>query len=451
MSAAEVGIRGHMDGFDQGGQAADRAGNVQPLQIELRNLAHDAFAIILAGGRGSRLGALTDWRAKPAVPFGGKLRIIDFALSNCVNSGIRRIGICTQYKAQSLIRHVQHGWSFLDGLFGEFVELLPAQQRVTADWYRGTADAVYQNIDLLRRHRKKYVLILAGDHVYKMDYSRMIADHVASRAVMTVACVEVPLADANQFGVMTVDENGRISAFDEKPERPALMPGDPDWVLASMGIYVFDEAFLYEQLIRDAEDSGSSHDFGRDLIPWMIASGLPLHAHRFRDSCVNMSKGIPYWRDVGTPDAYWEANMELTRVIPDLNLYDVDWPIWSYQEQLPPAKFVFDNDGRRGMAVDSLISGGCIISGSKVRRSVLFSNVRVQDYCDIEDSVILPNVEIGNHVTLRRAVVDKRCRLPDGLSAGVDAEADRKRFHVTERGVTVIVPESLGQRVHHLR
>ena len=451
MGAAETGIRGHMSGFDQGGPPANRAANEQPQPIELRNLAQHALAIVLAGGRGSRLAELTDWRAKPAVPFGGKFRIIDFALSNCVNSGIRRIGICTQYKAQSLIRHVQRGWSFLDGRFEEFVELLPAQQRVTADWYRGTADAVYQNIDILRRHRRRFVLILAGDHVYKMDYTRMLADHVASGAVMTVACIEVPLADANQFGVMSVDANWRVSAFEEKPARPAAMPGRADAALASMGVYVFDEAFLYEQLIRDAEDAGSNHDFGKDLIPWLIRNGLHVHAHRFRDSCVNMANGKPYWRDVGTLDAYWQANMELTRVVPDLNLYDIDWPIWSYHEQLPPAKFVFDDDGRRGMAVDSLVSGGCIISGSTVRRSVLFSKVRVHDFCDIEDCVILPNVEIGNNVTLRRAIVDKHCRLPDGLTAGVDAEADRKRFHVTERGVAVIVPESLGQRVHHLR
>ncbi len=451
MSIGEVEIRGHMHAFDQGGQVVDRAPEKPPPQREVKNLAHDALAIILAGGRGSRLAELTEWRAKPAVPFGGKFRIIDFALSNCVNSGIRRIGICTQYKAQSLIRHVQRGWSFLDGRFGEFVELLPAQQRITADWYRGTADAVYQNIDILRRHKKKYVLVLAGDHVYKMDYARMLADHVSSRAVMTIACIEVPLADANQFGVMTVDPNWSITAFAEKPARPAPVPDRPDRTLASMGIYVFDEAFLYEQLIRDAEDSGSSHDFGKDLIPWLIGSGLPVHAHRFRDSCINMSNGTPYWRDVGTLDAYWEANMELTRVVPDLNLYDLDWPIWTYQEQMPPAKFVFDDDGRRGMAVDSLVSGGCIISGSEVRRSVLFSNVHVQNYCELEDCVILPNVEIGNNVTLRRVVVDKRCRLPDGLEVGVDPVADRKRFHVTDRGITVIVPESLGQRVHHLR
>jgi len=451
MIAVEAGIRGHMDGFDEGGQAVGRAGYEQAGQTRLRNLAHDALAIVLAGGRGSRLAELTDWRAKPAVPFGGKFRIIDFALSNCVNSGIRRIGICTQYKAQSLIRHVQRGWSFLDGRFDEFIELLPAQQRVTADWYRGTADAVYQNIDILRRHQRKYVLILAGDHVYKMDYARMLADHVASGAVMTVACIDVPLADAGQFGVMTVAENGRITAFEEKPHLPAAMPGRPDRALASMGIYVFNEAFLYEQLIRDTEDGNSSHDFGRDIIPWLIGSGLHVHAHRFSESCVNMNKGRPYWRDVGTLDAYWEANMELTRVVPDLNLYDVDWPIWTYQEQLPPAKFVFDDDNRRGMAVDSLVSGGCIVSGSRVRRSVLFSNVRVQDFCNIEDCVILPNAEIGNNVTLRRTIVDTRCRLPDGLTAGLDAAADRKRFHVTERGITMIVPESLGQRVHHLR
>ena len=448
MSIGEVAIKGHMDGFDLGDQSANRT-PMKPFAHV--NLAHDALALILAGGRGSRLAELTDWRAKPAVPFGGKFRIIDFALSNCVNSGIRRIGICTQYKAQSLIRHVQRGWSFLDGRFEEFVELLPAQQRVTADWYRGTADAVYQNIDILRRHRRKYVLILAGDHVYKMDYARMLADHVANKAMMTIACIEVPRSDATQLGVMTVDASWRVTAFDEKPARPAPIPGRPDRALASMGIYVFDEAFLYEQLIQDADDGTSSHDFGKDIIPRLVRSGLRVHAHCFCDSCVNMSNGTPYWRDVGTLDAYWEANMELTRVVPDLNLYDREWPIWTHQEQLPPAKFVFDDDGRRGMAIDSMVSGGCIISGSEVRRSVLFSNVHVQNCSKIEDCVILPNVEIGNNVTLRRAIVDTRCRLPDGLSVGFDLEADRKRFHVTDQGVAIIVPESLGQRVHLLR
>jgi len=440
-----------MSGIEHHGQAFGRANLDQRARRGGRNLAHDALAIILAGGRGSRLAELTDWRAKPAVPFGGKFRIIDFTLSNCVNSGIRRIGICTQYKAQSLIRHLQHGWSFLDGRFGEFVELLPAQQRITADWYRGTADAVYQNIDILRRHERKYVLVLAGDHVYKMDYERMLADHVASQSVMSIACIEAPLAEATQLGVMTVDADWRITAFEEKPAHPSPMPGRTDRALASMGVYVFDEAFLYDQLIRDAEDSGSSHDFGKDIIPRLVRSGLPVHAHSFSDSCVNMSDGVPYWRDVGTLDAYWEANMDLTRVVPSLNLYDLDWPIWTHQEQLPPAKFVFDDDGRRGMAVDSLVSGGCIISGSEVRRSVLFSNVHVENFCNIEDSVILPNVEIGNNVVLKRAVIDKRCRIPDGLQVGVDEATDRKRFHVTDRGVTVIVPENLGQRVHHLR
>ena len=451
MSIGEVETGRHMSGLDQRGRAFGRTASEHRVRREARNLAQDALAIILAGGRGSRLAELTDWRAKPAVPFGGKFRIIDFALSNCVNSGIRRIGICTQYKAQSLIRHVQRGWSFLDGRFGEFVELLPAQQRITADWYRGTADAVYQNIDILRRHERKYVVVLAGDHVYKMDYERMLADHVASQAVMSIACIEAPLVDATQLGVMTVDADWRITAFEEKPARPSPMPGHPDRALASMGIYVFDEAFLYDQLIRDAEDGASSHDFGKDIIPRLVKSGMPVHAHSFGDSCVNMSDGKPYWRDVGTLDAYWEANMDLTHVVPSLNLYDLDWPIWTHQEQLPPAKFVFDDDGRRGMAIDSMISGGCIVSGSAVRRSVLFSNVNVQNFCEIEDSVILPNVEIGNNVTLRRVIVDKRCRLPSGLTAGVDPEADRKRFHVTDRGVTIIVPESLGQRVHHLR
>ena len=451
MSIGEVEIRGHMNGFDQGGQATARPRNRQPAQREDRNPAHDALAIILAGGRGSRLADLTEWRAKPAVPFGGKFRIIDFALSNCVNSGIRCIGICTQYKAQSLIRHVQRGWSFLDGRFGEFVELLPAQQRITADWYRGTADAVYQNIDILRRHGRKYVLVLAGDHVYKMDYARMLTDHVASRAVMTIACIEVPLADATQFGVIAVDAKWRITAFEEKPARPAPVPGRPDQALASMGIYAFDAAFLFEQLIRDAEDGGSSHDFGKDLIPWLVGSGLPVHAHRFRDSCVNMSRGTPYWRDVGTLDAFWEANMELTRVVPDLNLYDLDWPIWTYQEQLPPAKFVFDDDGRRGMAVDSLVSGGDIISGALVRHSLLFSRVHVHSYAEIEDSVILPDVEIGRSAKLRRVVMDKHCRVPEGLTIGYDIEADRQRFHVSENGITLVTPEMLGQQAHHIR
>ncbi len=414
-------------------------------------LTKSTLALILAGGRGSRLAELTNWRAKPSIPFGGKFRIIDFALSNCVNSGIRRIGICTQYKSQSLIRHVQRGWSFFDGRFQEFVELLPAQQRVEASWYLGTADAVYQNLDILRRHAPDFVLILAGDHVYKMDYGRMIEEHVANRAQLTIGCVEVPLADASALGVMCVEADGRVLSFEEKPAHPAPMPGRPDRALASMGIYVFDADFLYGELLRDADDADSKHDFGRDLIPRLIAEGARVRAHDYVKSCVNMSKGVPYWRDVGTVDAYWEANLALVQVEPELNLYDEDWPIWTHQEQLPPAKFVFDDDGRRGTALDSIIASGCIVSGSTVRRSLLFSKVRVHSYCTIEDSVILANVEVGRHVVLKRAVVDKHCKLPEGLVVGVDPDEDRKRFHVTDRGVTLIIPEMLGQRIHHLR
>jgi len=414
-------------------------------------LAHDTLALILAGGRGTRLGPLTDWRAKPAVPFGGKFRIIDFSLSNCVNSGIRRVGICTQYKAQSLIRHVQRGWSFLDGRFNDFIELLPAQQRVTVDWYKGTADAVYQNLDLLRRHAPEYVLVLAGDHVYKMNYGRMLADHAARDADMTIACNEVPLADASAFGVTQIDETGRITGFQEKPAHPQTVPGRNDVALASMGIYVFNARFLYEQLIRDADDPGSQHDFGGNVIPHLIARGYRVNAHRFADSCVNMIAGRPYWRDVGTLDAFWEANLDLVHVTPDLNLYDETWPIWTYQEQLPPAKFVFDDDGRRGTAIDSLVSGGCIVSGSLVRRSLLFSRVRVHSYCMVEDSVILGDVDIGRNSVIRRAVVDKHCRLPAGTRIGVDPDDDRRRFHVSANGITLITPDMLGAPVHHLR
>jgi glucose-1-phosphate adenylyltransferase len=414
-------------------------------------LARQTLAMVLAGGRGTRLAQLTDWRAKPAVPFGAKFRIIDFTLSNCVNSGIRRIGICTQYKAQSLIRHVQRGWSFLAGQFGEFIELLPAQQRVTAEWYLGTADAIYQNLDILRRHDPAYVLVLAGDHVYKMDYARMLGEHVARQADLSIACLEVPLEQAKALGVMTVDENARVAAFHEKPSDPAPLAGRGGAALASMGVYVFNAAFLYEQVIRDSDDQRSSHDFGRDVIPWAVGRGYRVCAHRFADSCVNMARGVPYWRDVGTLDAFWEANLDLVQVTPDLNLYDSEWPIWTHQEQLPPAKFVFDDEGRRGIAIDSMVSGGDIISGSTVRRSLLYSNVHVHSYCTIEESVILPNVDIGRHCQIRRAVIDKHCRLAEGTCVGLDATADRRRFHVTERGVTLVTPEMLGQQVHLLR
>ena len=414
-------------------------------------LARRSLAIVLAGGRGSRLQQLTNWRAKPAVPFGGKFRIVDFALSNCVNSGVRRIGICTQYKAQSLIRHVQRGWSFLDGRFGEFIELLPAQQRIQPTWYCGTADAVYQNVDILRQHAPDYVLVLAGDHIYKMDYRNILEEHVGRNAQMTIACVDVPIDEAGGLGVMSVDARRRVVGFQEKPASPTPIPGRPDRALGSMGIYVFDAGFLYDELLRDAGIAASTHDFGKDLIPALLASGARVYAHDFADSCVNMHAGVPYWRDVGTIDAYWEANIQLTDVVPQLNLYDESWPIWTHQEQLPPAKFVFDEEGRRGMAIDSLVSGGCIISGARVRRSLLFSNVRAQEYASIEESVVLPDVEIGAGTILRRTVVDKYCRIPPGLRAGLDPDEDRKRFHVTERGITLIIPEMLGQKMHHDR
>jgi glucose-1-phosphate adenylyltransferase len=415
------------------------------------HLTKQTLAIVLAGGRGSRLGPLTDWRAKPSVPFGGKFRIIDFTLSNCLNSGIRRVGIATQYKAQSLIRHVQRAWSFLDGRFNEFIELLPAQQRVTADWYKGTADAVFQNLDIMRRYDPRLVLILAGDHVYKMDYGKMLEEHVARRADMTVACVEVKRMEATQLGVMQVDAESRVVGFQEKPADPRPIPGRPDTALGSMGIYVFNAPFLYEQLIRDADDRKSDHDFGHNIIPYLVERGYRVYAHNFNDSCRQSSEGVAYWRDVGTIEAYWEANMELTRISPALDMYDQTWPVWTYQEQLPPAKFVFDDDGRRGCAIDSMVSGGCVISGSTVKRSMLFSSVRIHSHCDVSDAVILPNVEIGRHAKLRRVVVDKGTRIPPGLEAGIDPAADRKRFHVTDNGITLITPEMLGQQLHHLR
>ena len=410
------------------------------------HLTRNTYAIVLAGGRGSRLMQLTDWRAKPAVPFGGKFRIIDFALSNCVNSGIRRIGVATQYKAQSLIRHIQHAWSFLEGRFHEGVDLMPAQQMMGEGWYRGTADAVYQNIDLLRHNRPKYVLILSGDHVYKMDYGRILAEHVWNAADLTVACIDVPLEEAKGFGVMAVDNDKRVTSFVEKPAEPPPMPGRPDRALASMGIYVFSADFLYEQLARDSRDPESSNDFGKDLIPYALQHHR-VFAHDFANSCVGgTSPDKPYWRDVGTIDAYWEANMELTKVSPELNMYDEEWPIWTYQEQMPPAKFVFDDDGRRGMAVDSLVSGGDIISGATIRRSLLFSRVNAYDGAVVEDSVVLQGVDIGANAKIRRAVIDKRCKIPPGMRIGYDLEEDRKRFHVSEKGIVLVTQDMLGQR-----
>jgi glucose-1-phosphate adenylyltransferase len=411
-------------------------------------LTRDTLALILAGGRGSRLKQLTLWRAKPAVPFGGKFRIIDFTLSNCTNSGIRRVGVLTQYKAHSLIRHIQQGWGFLRGEFGEFVELLPAQQRIgTSSWYAGTADAVYQNLDIIRNYQPEYVLILAGDHIYKMDYGPLLAYHVEQNADLTVGCVEVPTDQATAFGVMTVDDEGRILAFNEKPRHPESMPGRPGTALASMGIYVLNARFLYEQLIKDSDNLNSAHDFGRDIIPTVIGK-YRTFAYPFRDV---QSGEQGYWRDVGTVDAYWLANLELTEVLPPLNLYDAEWPIWTYQEQLPPAKFVFDDEDRRGMAIDSMVSGGCIISGAVLRRSLLFSNVRVDANSYLTEAVILPDVHIGKGCRLHKVVVDKGAVIPDGTVIGLDHAADSKRFYVSPGGVVLVTPDMLGQGLHHVR
>jgi glucose-1-phosphate adenylyltransferase len=409
-------------------------------------VAQQTIALVLAGGRGRRLEQLTAHRAKPAVPFAGKFSIIDFALSNCVNSGIRRIGVLTQYHSQSLIRHIRRGWGFLDLNLGEFIDILPAQQKLGEQWYCGTANAAFQNVDILSEARPNLVLILAGDHVYKMDYRRMLLDHVASRAEVTVASTEVSQEEAGRFGILETDVDGRVTGFEEKPRLPTALPGKPGRCLASMGIYVFGRQFLVEQLARDASDPVSGHDFGSDILPWLVPRHLVV-AHRYADSCVGSSGVAPYWRDVGTVDAYWEANLDLVERAPDLDLFDDKWPILSLQRQLPPAKFVFDSDEQRGVAVDSLVSGGCIVAGAVVRRSILFSKVRVGSGTVIEDSVILPNVSIGRRVRLRRTVIDMHCVLPDGFSAGYDAERDRRRFHVTEKGTTLVVPEMLGQAV----
>jgi len=413
-------------------------------------LTKNAFALILAGGRGARLKQLTDWRAKPALAFGGKFRIIDFALSNCVNSGVRRIGVATQYKSHSLIQHIQRGWSFLDGRFDEFVQLLPAQQRVEEAWYRGTADAVFQNLDILREHAPEHVVILAGDQVYKMDYGKLLAWHVSRQADLTVACIEVPRDEARGFGVMGVDSTDRVTDFHEKPAEPPTLPGDPTRSLASMGVYVFNAAFLYEQVMRDADEPKSTHDFGHDLIPYLV-SRYRVFAHRFSESCVRAEGEAVYWRDVGTIDAFWEANLELTRVTPALNMYDSSWPIWTYQEQLPPAKFVFDETDRRGMAVDSLISGGCIISGARVRGSLLYSAVHAHSYSSIEASVLLSGVDVGRHARLYRVIVDEGVRIPEGMVIGYGRAEDLKRFPLSEGVITLVTAEMLGQSQRRIR
>lgn len=410
----------------------------------ISNLTKNTVALILAGGRGVRLRDLTESNSKPAVPFGGKFRIIDFPLSNCINSGIRRIGVATQYKSHSLIQHIQRGWGFLRGEFNEFVEIWPAQQRVAENWYKGTADAIFQNLDIIRNIGAEYILILAGDQVYKMDYSQMLACHVRNQADMTVACINVPIEEASGFGVIEVDESDRVIDFEEKPNHPNPLPNEPNQAFASMGIYVFNPTFLYEQLFRDAYISKSEHDFGKNIIPEIIHK-YRVFAHRFGDSCIATNNGVCYWRDVGTVDAYWEANIELTKVTPELNLYDHQWPIWTYQEQLPPAKFVFNNDNRRGLATDSLVSGGCIISGARINQSVLFSNVNVHSYCEIENSVLMPDVNVGRHVKLNRAIVDTGVSIPDKMEIGLNSDVDRKRFYVSEKGVTLVTKTMLDQ------
>jgi glucose-1-phosphate adenylyltransferase len=419
----------------------------KPRHISL--LTRDTLALILAGGQGSRLYELTHWRAKPAVYFGGKYRIIDFPLSNCINSGVRRIGVLTQYKAHSLIRHLVHGWSGFQAGRREFVEILPASQRVGGEWYRGTADAVYQNLDIIRTHNPGQVMILAGDHIYKMDYGQFLAAHHELQADMTVSCVEMPVEEAaGQMGVMTVDENWRVIGFDEKPAKPNPIPGKPGICLASMGNYIFNTEFLYEQVIKDADTPGTQHDFGRNIIPSII-DGYRVFAYPFRDPATDEQA---YWRDVGTLDAFWEANMELVSVTPQLNLYDQRWPIYTYQWQLPPAKFVHDQQDRRGAAIQSMVSGGCVVSGAEVRGSLLFSQVKVDSYSLVNDSVVLPGVHVHRNCRLHRCIIDAGSIIEEGTVIGVDPEADRARgFRITDKGITLVTPDMLGQRLHHTR
>lgn len=413
-------------------------------QRDLNTSLKNTLALVLAGGRGSRLMDLTDSLAKPAIHFAGKFRIIDFPLTNCIHSGIRKVAVPTQYRSHHLIQHVQRGWNFLKAELQEFIEIWPAQQQ-TADesWYRGTADAVYQNMDLLKAIDPTYILVLAGDHVYKQDYSKMLAQHIERRAEATVACVEVPIGLASSFGVVKVDENEQIVEFMEKPANPAPIPGRPDTAFASMGIYIFNADFLFQQLIRDAGTQGSSRDFGKDMLPSLVGRSR-LFAHRFADSCVRSGPQVePYWRDVGTVDAYWEANIDLTSVTPALDLYDPDWPIWTTQEQRPPAKFVFDDDDRRGVALDSVVGAGCIVSGGTVRGSLISNNVRVNSHSLVEDSVILPNCDIGRHAVIRKAIIAEGTHIPQGMEIGVDAELDAKRFYRSEGGVVLVTRQMI--------
>ncbi len=402
-------------------------------------LTRSTMAMIMAGGRGSRLGALTEIRAKPATPFGGKFRIIDFPLSNCVNSGIRQVFILTQYKAHSLIQHVQLGWGYLRGEFGEFIQIVPAQQQVDESWYKGTADSIYQNLDLIREHGPEHVLILAGDHIYKMDYGPMIAFHTENNADITVGVIQVPLHEATGFGVMTLDEEHRVIRFDEKPVNPQPVPGNPEAAMASMGIYVFNREFLIETLEADAADPDSDHDFGKNIIPDSIRD-CQVFAYPFHDV---KTRAQSYWRDVGTIDAYYRANLELIYVRPELNLYDSQWPIWTYQEQLPPAKFILDDPGRTGRATNSMVSGGCIVSGASVNQSLLFSSVHVHEGSELLRTVVLPEAHIGKKCRISRAIIDKRCRIPDNTVIGEDHADDARRFTVTEEGIVLVCPHML--------
>jgi len=406
-----------------------------------RRAAESTLAIILAGGSGTRLKSLTRWHAKPAIPFGGKFRTIDFPLSNCINSDIRKINILTQYKSHSLNTHIQKGWNFLRSELGEHIECIPAQQRVKDSWYCGTADAVYQNLDIIAEEQPSNVIVLAGDHVYKMDYQTMILDHINRDADMTVACLEVPKDEARQFGVMTIDEHNWIRRFAEKPDEPEAIPGNEDYAMASMGIYVFKTEFLYRVLVADAKNDRSSHDFGKDIIPGNLKTAR-ISAFPFRDPELGTTG---YWRDVGTIDAYYEANMDLVTVTPQLNLYEDEWPIWTYQQQLPPAKFVFNDEDRRGMAVDSMVSGGCIVSGAMVERSILSNQVRVNSFSNISGSILLPDVEVGRNCTLRNCIIDQGCKIPPGTSIGLNPDKDSQRFYVSSGGVTLVSKEMLGQ------
>lgn len=419
--------------------------NRDPVMLA-RQLPLKSVALILAGGRGSRLKDLTATRAKPAVHFGGKFRIIDFALSNCLNSGIRRIGVITQYQSHTLVQHIQRGWSFLNEEMNEFVDLLPAQQRhSTEHWYKGTADAVYQNLDIIRRYEAEYVVILAGDHIYKMDYSRMLVDHVQKGGECSVACLAVPLAEASEFGVIDVGDDYQIKGFLEKPQNPPCIPGQPDMALASMGVYIFNADYLFRLLEEDMSKEESSHDFGKDLLPRITAEGVAW-AHPFSMSCVTQNAELPpYWRDVGTLDAYWKANLDLASVTPELDMYDRSWPIRTHMEPLPPAKFVQDRSGSHGMTMNSLVAGGCIVSGSVVVNAVLFPRVRVNSFCNIDSTILLPDVNIGRSCRLRKCVIDRACHIPEGMVIGENADEDSRRFYRSEGGVVLVTRAMLAK------